>query len=131
VSQPRHVLSVAVIEKRAVGMRSIVFRRFEALGKKCQRTADLLVTGDRTISSVLPRIPWTISVVEEAIDQVVCVLVFVTVLKGENLQNDLGEDVCDTQGNLRVTAIVETVSFDDALDVVPGHQLRAAHVERS
>lgn len=55
--QPRHVLSVAVIEKRAVGMWSIVFRRFEALGKKCRRTADLLVTGDPTVGSVLPCLP--------------------------------------------------------------------------
>jgi len=69
--QPRHVLSVAVIEKRAVGMWSIVFRRFEALGKKCRRTADLLVTGDPTVGSVLPCLPWAVSVVEEeAVGQV-------------------------------------------------------------
>jgi hypothetical protein len=38
-------------------MWSIVFRRFEALGKKCRRTADLLVTGDPTVGSVLPCLP--------------------------------------------------------------------------
>ena len=85
------------------------------------------MTGDRTISSVLPRIPWAVFVVEEAVDQVVCVLVFVTALKGENLQNDIGEDVRDTHGDLRAIAIVETVSFDHALDVLPGDGVRSVH----
>ena len=48
-------------------MWSIVFRRFEALAKKCQRTADLLLTGHRTVGSVLPRLAWAVPVVEEAV----------------------------------------------------------------
>src|SRR5262249_16153620 len=66
---------------------------------------------------------------QEAEHEVVRVLVLMTVLEGENLEDRVREHVRDPHRDLRPAAAIETLAFEHALDGVVSDEVGAADVE--
>src|SRR6266571_5125207 len=88
LAEPRSLFFVAVVgEKGSVGVWAVLVSGLESFREQSQRVANLCMVTDRALPRTAARVLRTLAEVQQAVDEVVRVLVLVAVLECQDLQH--------------------------------------------